>query len=157
MYDSQMGRDPKVGAIGEPAQEDSQMEALCNGCLDCGLLGCWMVFQGHWRGLRGRCRRIIPMMSREITAQEAEAVRLALSYDPEAGEFRWIWRGDVPVNVNRRFAGKVAGAMNTLGYRVIRFRDWLGVLGRRIRCRAIQLIRILRESLPLPLLLGCRL
>ena len=55
-----------------------------------------------------------------------EALREALDYNPETGRFTWKFRPrdhfqNVKVwkNVNNRFAGKEAGAINKQGYRII--------------------------------------
>jgi hypothetical protein len=57
-----------------------------------------------------------------ITLRElpsADKVRERLDYDPETGIFLWKWRDDVPIYVNSRRAGKVAGA-DSKGYRQIK-------------------------------------
>lgn len=46
-------------------------------------------------------------------------LRSILEYDLFTGELTWKWRADVAYCVNRRFAGKRAGAVSK-GYRVIR-------------------------------------
>jgi HNH endonuclease len=40
----------------------------------------------------------------------------ALSYDPDAGIFRWKWRDDMRKEVNTRWSGKMAGTLAHNGY-----------------------------------------
>jgi hypothetical protein len=63
----------------------------------------------------------------------ADRVRALLVYDPGSGEFRWRARPVRPDHArtdrtwNKRFAGSVAGSINSCGYRMIRIppRQWL--------------------------------
>jgi hypothetical protein len=48
-----------------------------------------------------------------------DLVRSLLDYDPETGEFRWKYRSEGPPEWNSVYPGKIAGALNTLGYRQI--------------------------------------
>ena len=52
----------------------------------------------------------------ETSLPSFETVRAILSYEPETGQLRWKWRGDVSVSVNSRIIGRVAGSRNKIGY-----------------------------------------
>lgn len=54
--------------------------------------------------------------TRDLTA---DRVREILDYGPQSGEFRWRERADATRAWNTRYAGKIAGTINTLGYRQI--------------------------------------
>lgn len=45
----------------------------------------------------------------------ADDLREILDYDPITGIFRWRWRNDVQLCVNRRLAGKIAGGPKSDG------------------------------------------
>lgn len=49
----------------------------------------------------------------------ADYVRAVLDYDPLTGEFRWKYRPDRLRRWNTRYAGTIAGCVDTLGYRYI--------------------------------------
>lgn len=48
-----------------------------------------------------------------------EYLRSILDYDPDTGVFRWKCRSDTPKQWNTRYAGTVAGQVNSHGYRII--------------------------------------
>lgn len=49
---------------------------------------------------------------------DESAIRNALRY--EDGKLFWLWRDDIPLAVNKRFAGKEAGSRDNKGYVVVR-------------------------------------
>lgn len=53
-------------------------------------------------------------------AVTAAALREALEYDPQTGVFRWRHRPNARACENTRFAGRVAGSVNSEGYSEIR-------------------------------------
>jgi hypothetical protein len=53
----------------------------------------------------------------------ADYVQSILDYEPATGVFRWRWRADKPPNINARDAGKIAGATQGDGYRIIKIDD----------------------------------